>query len=716
MSSQPFPRAEPSPTPRVAHPLDALLAPRSIAFVGASTRASSPGNEMIRAALAGGYADGPLGGRVYAINPAHAEVEGLRCYPRLADLPETVEHVVISIANARIEAAFAEAIAHGARAATIFGSCHLDDDPPPRLVGRLRAMAREAGVRICGPNCMGFSNLGAGLHVAAFPFPTDMHPGPVAWISQSGSVYGALAYNDPRLRFHLCASTGAELDVTAADYLDWSLAQPEVRVAGLFLESVRDPAGFTRALETAAAREIPVVVLKSGRHAASAAMAATHTGAVAGDDAAHAALFERHGVLRVYEVEELAATLLMFSQPRRAAPGGLVSIHDSGGECELLIDLAADVGVPIADIGEPTRETLRAHLDPGLAAVNPCDAWGTGRDAVRIFETCFKALLDDPAAALGILSTDLRDGHWHHDNMIEVARRAQAASDKPVLIATNHNMLRNRQQVAKAMTAGVRVIEGTRPALLAARHLLAYRDFQAREPDPAPAGPGEATVQRWRERLRSGALDESDTLALLAAWGIPVAARRVVSNRAEALAAAADIGYPVALKTAMPGIGHKSEVGGVRLALADASALAAAHDELTARLGPRVLIAAMAPRGVELAFGALEDTQFGVFVMVAAGGTLVEILADSAVALAPFGPLAAARLIDSLRVSRLLAGVRGAAAADRAALADALARLSVLAADLGGDFSQLDVNPIIAGANGCVAVDALLVARAREPR
>lgn len=701
---------------RAPHPLDPLLAPRSLALLGASTRKASSGNEMVLAALAGQPAEGVRAPRVYAVNPAYAEVEGLRCYPTLADLPETVEHVVISVGNARLEAAFDDVVAHGARAATVFGSGHLEDDLPPRLQGRLLARARAAGIRLCGPNCMGFSNLGLGLHVAAFPFPKDMQPGPIAWIAQSGSVYGALAYNDRRLRFALCASTGAEWDVSAADYLDWSLAQPEVRVVGLFLEAVRDPAGFTRALRAAAARAIPVVVLKSGRTEASASMARTHTGAVAGDDAAYEALFERHGVVRVQDVDEMAAALLMFAQPRRAGPGGMVSIHDSGGECELLIDLAAEVGVPITAITEQTRERLRAHLDPGLEPVNPCDAWGTGRDAVRVFESCFLALMEDPGAALGVLCSDLRDGNWHADNMVEVARRVHAATARPVVIATNHNMLRNPGQVAKASAAGVQVIEGTRPALHAVRHLLAYRDFQARETDPPPAGPAAEVVERWRQRLAVTPPDEADALALLADWSIPVARAMRATSRQQALGAALEVGFPLALKTAMPGIEHKSEVDGVRLGIADTQALAAAYDELSDRLGPQVLLSAMAPRGVELAFGALRDPQFGPFVMVAAGGVLVEVLADRAVSLAPFGPRTARRLLDSLRARRLLDGVRGAPPADLDAVVMTLSRLSVLATDLADVIEQIDVNPVIAGARGCVAVDALVVtSRTRSP-
>lgn len=201
--------------------------------------------------------------------------------------------------------------------------------------------------------------------------PAGIRPGGIAWIAQSGSALGALAHNDRRLGFSLCVSTGMELVTTVADYMDWALAQPETRVIGLFLESVRDPQGFIAALGKARSRNIPVVALKVGRTEKSAAMAVSHTGAIAGNDAAYEALFRRYGVIRVSDMDEMAATLALLDTPRTVAAGGLGTVHDSGGERELVVDLADDIGVDFADITEETCRDLTQHLEPGLTPENP---------------------------------------------------------------------------------------------------------------------------------------------------------------------------------------------------------------------------------------------------------------------------------------------------------------------------------------------------------
>ena len=322
------------------HRLDPLLAPRSLALVGASVRPDTAGHDMVRMAVGAGFE-----GSVTPINPKYETIDGLPCLPSLADMAEPPDHVAIALGDDRLEAALGQAIEAGARAATIFASGV--DGGDETLPARLGAMAREAGIEMCGINCMGFYNLDARLRVCGFASPLDMTPGGIAWIAQSGSVFGALAHNDRRPRFNLCVSSGAETVTTAADYLDWSLRQPSTTVAALFLESVRKPELFEHALAEAAARDIPVVVLKIGRTEASAAMALTHTGALAGDDGAYEALFRQYGVIRVRTMDEMAATLLLLQDGMRAGPGALASMHDSGGEREMIADLAHDLNVPL---------------------------------------------------------------------------------------------------------------------------------------------------------------------------------------------------------------------------------------------------------------------------------------------------------------------------------------------------------------------------------
>jgi acyl-CoA synthetase (NDP forming) len=695
------------PGSTAAHPLDPLLAPRSLAFIGASQRPNSPGNDTVRQALAGGFS-----GALYPINPRYSDVEGLSCFASIDDLPETVDHVVLCVASAKIEDTLAQAIRHGARAATIFASCLLEQDREPALSKRIAAMAREAGVAICGGNCMGFVNKEIGLRVAAYPCHTNEKIGPITWIAQSGSVYGALAFNDPRLKFNLCVSSGAEFVTRSSDYLEWALRRESTGVIGLFIESIRDPEGFEAALAEATRREIPVVVLKAGRTPDAAAMARTHTGALAGDDAAYRALFDRHGVVRVDTLDELAAALSLFSHPARPAAGGLASIHDSGGECELLIDLASDIGVPIARINDATKETLRENLHPGLEPVNPLDAWGTDHNAVEIFENCLEALMADPDSAAAAVVSDIRDGYYYHRNIAQVAQRAAKKAAMPLAFVTNYSLLNHREIALELTECGVPVLDGTREALLAFRHLFGYRDFLARPKPAPPSRPPAEVTKRWRERLCDPmSLDEVESLSLLADYGIPVARAVRAASQDEALQAAAEIGYPVVLKTAEPGIEHKSEVGGVVLDLADPEALKIAYDDLERRLGSRVTVSRRAPEGVEIALGAIRDPQFGSYVMVAAGGVLIELLADSAVSLAPIDETGAERLLGNLKVRRLLDGLRGKPPADVASLCRAIACLSVLADDLGEVLEQLDVNPVIVSPDSCVAVDALVIAR-----
>jgi acyl-CoA synthetase (NDP forming) len=708
------PEAISPPPPAAAgggHRLSPLLTPQSIALVGASPKFETVGNGMIR-----GVREGRFGGRLYLVNPNYPEIDGQPCYASLAALPETVDHVVIGVANARIEAQLAEAIRHGARAATIFGSCYLPGDSDPPLTRRIAAMARAAGLQICGGNGMGFYNLEHSLRVCGFPPPPWLEHGTIALISHSGSAFSGLCHTDRRFRFSLAVSAGQELTTTVADYLDFALDMPSTRVVGLFLETVRDPAGFVAALEKARQRDIAIVVLKVGRTAESAALALSHSGALAGNHAAYQALFDRYGVIEVDDLDGLANCLLLFSQPRRAGKGGLATIHDSGGLRELAIDLAAARGVPYARIDDATKRKLAARLEYGLEPTNPLDAWGTGHDYENIFTDCLQALVDDPDTAVAILCAETRSGFYLHESYGRIVQAVAARTGKPVLMSNNLATVGNDDLAERCTHMGTPVLVGLAPMMTAVRAAFDYRDSRLRPaivPPPAPVG----AKARWIARLQRGdALDESESLALFADYGVPVSPHRIVESAAAAEAAARDLGFPAVLKTAVPGILHKSDVGGVKLNLSDVAAVRAAYDDLARRLGPRMLVMPMAGKGIELAFGALDDPQFGPLVMVGAGGVLIEIMADRRFALPPFDSATARRLLDGLKARPLLDGQRGLPAANLDAVAEVLARFSVFAADLAGLFQEIDVNPVLCGRDGCVALDALVVPKSAPNR
>jgi acyl-CoA synthetase (NDP forming) len=689
------------------HRLDPLLRPSSFAVVGASRRPGSVGNTLIRQLIQGGFS-----GAVYPVNPKYENVEGLACYATLADLPEPPEQVVLAVADARVEAEFEAALAAGARSVTLVSQLVLADDKDPPLRERIRRRAEDAGVVVCGGNSNGLYNFDHGLQLCGFETRTDHRPGGVTLITHSGSVFNALVDCEARIDYNIAVSSGQELNVTLADYMDFALEQPSTRVVGLFMETARNPEGFVAALAKAHERNIPVVALKVGRSATGAAMAESHSGALVGDDGAYQALFEHYGVARVASLDEMAAALMLFAQPKlsgKVGPGGLATIHDSGGERALILDLAEPLGVPFAELQPETVAKLEATLDPGLPAVNPLDAWGTGADYWDDFTQCLTAMMQDPGTAVGAVVADRGPDGKIFPEYPHFARAAAEASGKPVMVVSNHQGSGFSPDTVAVTREGLPVLDGLEVFLKGVKHLFEYRDFAARGAETPPTAE-QVTVTAWRQRLEeAGLLGEIEGLRLLSDFGVPAIACQEASSREEATAAAEALGYPAVLKTAEPHIAHKTEQGGVHLGLRDADAVAKAYGDLAERLGPRVLVAEMA-RGpaVEMILGLVRDATFGPIVVIGIGGIHAEVLEDVVFALPPFGPETARRLVDRLRLRPLLDGARGARPADLAAFCRAAAHFSVLAAVLGDRLESLDVNPVLVRPDGCVAIDAFV--------
>lgn len=696
--------------------LERMLEARSVAIVGASVREGSVGHQSLVELTEGGF-----GGEIYPVNPKYEEILGLRAYPSLALLAEAdrpVDLVILAVSNALLEEQLSAAAELGAGGAVIFASGY----EAPRegvapLTERLATIARDAGMAVCGGNGMGFANFDKRVRGLGFYEPKDVKAGGITFLSHSGSAFSALIHNDRGLGLNLAVSAGQELVTTVADYLRYALTLESTRVVGVFIETVRDPAGFRAAVAAAHERDVPVVALKVGRELLTREMVAAHSGALAGEDGAYEALFEADGVLRVESLDEMADTLALFEGGRRAGPGGLASVHDSGGERALLVDSAVAVGVPLARISGATSARMAELLDEGLLAVNPLDFWGTGRDAPAVITGCIRALLADEDVAAFAFDVDLTTEDSPDMGYVRMALDTYGDTEKPYAMLSNLASGIDRNDVRPLEDAGIPVLEGTLTGLAAFKHLLDYRDHRALPPLSGSSPVGEATRERWRSRLESGEpFDEREGLALLADYGVPVATSEVAETLEAVVAAAERTRFPVALKTAMPDIKHKSDVGGVRLGLADAEAVEAAYHELADALGPRVAVATMAPTGVEIALGIVRDPQFGPLVLVAAGGLLVEVLNDRRLGLPPLDEPRAKRLVHALQIRPLLDGVRGQPPVDVGALVRAVVAVSWLASDLGEQLEALDVNPLICDPNGCVAVDALVIPRSdRSP-
>jgi acyl-CoA synthetase (NDP forming) len=692
----------------MAHRLDPLLRPRSIAVLGASEREGTVGRTVVENLLKGGYEGG-----LYAVNPGRRSVLGIPCYPALADLPEPVEHVIFAVADSRMDAALDDVIAYGARAATMMSSLVLEGDSDPPLRERVAAKIRKSGLVVCGANGMGFYNFADGVWGCGFRTRMHRRGGNVAFISHSGSGMCGIVDVEERIDFNLVVSTGQELAVSMDEYLDFALEMPGTRAVGLFMETARNPAGLVRALERARERDIPVVALKVGRTELSARLAVSHSGAIAGADGVYDALFDRYGVHRARDMDEFATTLILFAQPHRVAAGGLVSIHDSGGERQLLIDVAADRGVSLAGISPATTAKLESLLDPGLPPVNPLDAWSTGGpDADAKMTACFATLMSDPQAAIGAVVHDRVAGGGIYAPYIDYLRAGHRASGKPAVLVSNRQGTGADPLVVEATREGFPVLDGLESFLRGVRHLFDHRDFAARERS-APETLPEAALARLRARLADGQrLDENEALTLLREAGLPANAGRVVESEAAALAAARETGFPVVLKTAKRGVDHKSDLGGIHLGLADQAAVAAAWRDLSKRIGPRVLVAPMVEaKGVEMLLGMVNDPQFGPVVLVGAGGVHVEALADAVHALPPFDAAEAARLVARLRVAALLGSRRHPRPLAVDQFCAVASRFSALVAGAGEALAEIDLNPVIVHPDGCSIVDALVVPR-----
>jgi acyl-CoA synthetase (NDP forming) len=683
-----------------------MLEARSVAVVGASVREGSVGNQSVVELVEGGF-----DGRIVPVNPKYEEILGLPCLGSVSEIAEPVDLVILAVSNALLEEQLRTSAEAGAGSAVIFASGFEEPrDGVPPLTERLAAIARDADMAICGGNCMGFANLERHVRALGFYEPKDAPVGGVTFLSHSGSAFSAMIHNDRALGLNLAVSAGQEFVTTVADYLAYALGLESTKAVGLFIETVRDPDGFRSALALANARDIPVVALKVGREERTRELVAAHSGALAGEDGAYEALFDLYGVSRVESLDEMADTLALFAAGRRAGPGALASVHDSGGERALLVDAAASVGVPLAEISDETSKRMEALLDPGLPPVNPLDFWGTGRDSHEIITGCVRALLDDPAVAALGFSVDLTSEEHPEMGYIAMARETFPETAKPFAMLSNFSSGIDRSDAKLLDGDGIPVLEGTLTGLFAFKHLFAYRDFRARASVSGGSPVSDEVRERWVARLSTGEpFDELEGLALLADYGIPVVESVRAETLEEAIAAAERIGFPVAVKTAAQGVQHKSDVGGVRLGIDDSPSLEDAYGDFERRLGPHVTVSKMALPGVEIALGIVRDPQFGPLVLVGAGGVLVEVLKDRRLAMPPLDELRARSMVDRLEVRPLLEGVRGQSPADVDALIGAIVGLSWLAYDLGDRLEALDANPLICSPNGCVAVDALVI-------
>jgi len=701
------------------HPLTPLMRPRSIAVLGASPRPNTLGNNAVANLQRFGYA-----GAILPVHPSAPEVAGLRAYANLASLPEAPDCAVVALSSDKVIATLEEAAGRGVRAAVVFASGFAEtDDAGKALQQDLQALCERTGLVVCGPNCLGLVNVTERTSLYSSSVPEGLRAGSLAVVSHSGS--GCIALSTlGRFGMSYMVSAGNAAVVDMAEYLEFLATDASTRVAALFMEQMRDPARFAKAMAAMHAAGKPVIALKVGRSPKGAAASAAHTGSLAGSGEAYADFFRHNGVIGVDDLDEMAESIALMLAVRKLPRGdGLGMISVSGGETAMLCDVADRTGVKLPDPGEDTKARLRSALPGFGTASNPLDATGNAVYDVSVYEACMDALASDPGIALVAVAQDCSPGlsklgSGNYRRIAEKVAAVAARLDKPVAFFNPTAGGLHPFVIEPFENTDVAVMQGTRGSLLAIRRLFEYAQAMRATRRNAPAAP--STDTSWRARLQTGApFTEREGKLFLAAHGIPVTRESLAKTEAEAVAAADTIGYPVVLKVESAEIAHKTEVGGVRVGLADAGAVAAAFREILACVKAKapkasvagIVVQEMVSGGVEMIAGLSQCAPFGMGIVTGTGGVLVELVKDAALALAPVDRTRALELIASTRASKLLEGFRGAPPADIEAFAGVLVALSSIATAYGDLIEAIDLNPVsvLPAGRGVRVLDALII-------
>jgi acyl-CoA synthetase (NDP forming) len=673
-----------------------LFAPRSVAVVGASADPSKWGNVLARGALRGAHRRS-----VYLVNRSAVEILGQRTYTALGELPESPELVVVCVPAAAVESAVDEALAAGAKAIVAISAGFGELGEGGRRAEQVLAeRVRRAGAVMLGPNCLGVFDAGEKLDLGWSELPS----GSIALVSQSGNLALELARIAAAcgLGFSRFASLGNQADLVAADLLDELAAHEPTRVIALYLEDFRDGRAFVGAAARAVDSGTPVLLLSGGVSPASARAALSHTGALVSDIRAVEAACSAAGILPVttpLQLIDAAQALLSGRRPR----GRRVAVYaDGGGHGVIAVDVLAAVGLDVPSLSEPTAATLRAHLPPTASVTNPVDFAGGGERGLGSYADVGRLLLEsndvDAVLLTGYFGGYGVDTPELAEEELSAARSLAAAAVESCGTLVVHTSYPG-SLAANALREGSVPVYGDIGAAVAALALLAEQVTRKPVAQTAPAfdpldppEPGYAGARKF-----------------LSAAGVPMTAARFARTRDDALAAARELGYPVALKAA--GLLHKSDAGGVALDLEDAAALERALTALRERLdATEVSVEEIAPvsEGVELIVGAKRDPRFGAVVLVGLGGVYAEILDDVVVALAPVEEHEAARLIRSLRGAALLDGARGRAPLDVTGAARAVAAVSRAAAACPA-VDEVEVNPLLVLVDRVLGLDARVV-------
>lgn len=704
-------------TPQRLTMLRRLVAPAAIAVVGASPRPGSFGLRTV-ANLAG------YQGELYPVNPRYEEVAGRRCHPSLAALPRVPDLAIIAVAKELVEDVVRECAALGVGAVLVYASGYAEGEQPmdPQAQDRLLQICAGAGMALLGPNCLGLVNYCTGMGATfnsdvAVPPPGDPA---IGLVSQSGALGFALSQAAGNgVSFNHLLTCGNSADVDICDYVAYLAQDDRCRAIACVFEGLDQPRRLVDAALRARRAGKPLVILKLATGTEGAAAAQSHTGSMAGSQEAYRASLARTGAILVDNWEDLLETAgLLARAPRPRAPGVAV-VATSGGATIMAADCAERRGVALPQPAPATRELLLANLPEFASPRNPLDVTAQFLTDPESMRACTRAVLQDDAfGALVVVQTRANAAATQRAHLFASLAAEQG---KPFLLVWLSGWTDGgpglRELQASPDISVFLSLDRCCAALAAWQRWWAWEDpergarTRLSAPEAAPA------ARRLLDAAAGSTLTEREAKDVLAQYGVPVVRERLAQSCEQALAFAADTGFPVVLKVESPDLPHKTEAGVIALGIADAQALREAYDRVLANAArvqpaPRVhgvLVQPMVPQGLEIVAGGRVDPHFGPLLLVGLGGVLVELLQDVQMAPAPFDAARARQLLDALRGRALLRGFRGSEPVDEAALADCIARLSEFLADHADRIAEFDVNPLICHGARLVAVDALIV-------
>ncbi|MEY4267137.1 MAG: hypothetical protein RIS90_1672 [Pseudomonadota bacterium] len=702
----------------ITTPLRSLLEARSVAVVGASERPEASSGFVLRNLLACKFS-----GQVWPVHPSARSILGLPAVPRLADLPQRPDAVVIAVAAATAVEVVGEASALGIPGAVVLASGFAETGAVGASLQQTLAASAVAGhMALCGPNCLGFYVPATGLALFSSRLVPDMRRGQVAIVSHSGATAIALA-NCGRLGVSHVVSAGNAAVTDIADYVSYFATTETVRVVALLLEKIANPQAFALAMAQAHQANLKVVALRTGRSARGARSTAAHTGALAGSNEATSAFLRRHGVIEVNDYDELVETAALLSSPvRRPAGRRIAAIGVSGGGLAHFADLAASAGVAFAELSARTQTAIDQLLPPFAHADNPLDMTGIVFGDPGRYREALNLLAADPSVAMLVAVQDTplgldADGAQEYAGIAGAIGEFHAKGDKPVVFLSlladgPHAVIRE-----SLLAVGIPILQGGRAGLVALARAMA--DSPPRRVDPRV----EVHQQDvWVRRLSEGpALTEREAKDFLSAHGIATTRELLAADSASAVRAAQTLGWPVVMKIESPDIPHKTEVGGVQLGIRDEAGVRAAFDLLHAnarRLAPQarisgMLVQEMVSGGVEALVGLARHPPFGLAVTVGPGGVFVELTGGHALDLLPIDAAAATALIGTTPLQRLLSGYRTGQVSDAAALVDLVTRLGQIGQAYEPYLEAVDLNPVavLPSGLGVRVLDALVVRR-----